>query len=98
MRIISFKRIKEFSEKHSDAESALSIWYYSVYSKDWNSLNDLKKDFNSVDYVGSNRYVFNIKGNNYRLIAIISFNAKKVYIRFIGTHSEYDKIKDIKNL
>jgi mRNA interferase HigB len=98
MRIVTFKRIKEFSENHTDAESALIIWYYTVTSKDWNSLNDIKKDFNTVDYVGNNRFVFNIKGNTYRLVAIISFNAKKVYIRFIGTHSEYDKIKDIKNI
>lgn len=98
MRIVTFKSIKEFSEKHKDAESALSIWYFTVSSKDWSSLNDIKNDFNSVDYVGNNRYVFNIKGNSYRLIAIISLNAKKVYIRFIGTHAEYDKIKDIKNI
>lgn len=98
MRIVTFKTIKEFSEKYKDAESALSIWYYTVKSKNWNSLNDIRNDFNSVDYVGNNRYVFNIKGNTYRLIAIISFNAKKVYIRFIGTHSDYDKIKDIKTI
>ncbi len=98
MRIVSFKRIKEFSEKHNDAESPLNLWYYTVSSKEWNSLNDIKSDFNAVDYVGNHRFVFNIKGNAYRLIAIISFNARKVYIRFIGTHSEYDKIKDIKNI
>ncbi|WP_395052392.1 type II toxin-antitoxin system HigB family toxin [Flavobacterium sp.] len=98
MRIVTFKRIKEFSEKFVDSESALIIWYYTVTSKQWNSLNDIRTDFNSVDYVGNNRYVFNIKGNTYRLVAIISFNAKKVYIRFIGSHSEYDKIKDIKNI
>ena len=98
MRIISFKRIKEFSEKHCDAESLLNIWYYTVTSKDWNSINDIKNDFNTVDYVGNNRYVFNMKGKSYRIVVIISFNANKVYIRFIGTHSEYDKIKDIKNI
>jgi mRNA interferase HigB len=91
MRIVTYKRIKEFSEKHVDAETPLS-------KKDWGSINDIKKDFNSVDYVGNSRFVFNIKGNTYRLIAIISFNANKVYIRFIGTHSEYDKIKDIQNI
>ena len=98
MRIVSFKRIKEYSEKYIDAETPLNIWYYTVTSKEWNSLNDIRTDFNTVDYVGNNRFVFNIKGNSYRLVAIISFNAKKVYIRFIGTHSEYDKIKDIKNI
>jgi mRNA interferase HigB len=98
MRIVSFKKIKEFSEKHNDAETPLSLWYYTATSKEWNSLNDIRKDFNTVDYVENHRFVFNIKGNTYRLVAIISFNAKKVYIRFIGTHSEYDKIKDIKNI
>ena len=98
MRIISFKRIKEFSALHKNAEGSLNLWFYTVTSKEWNSLNDVKQSFNSIDYVGNNRFVFNIKGNAFRLVAIISFNAKKVYIRFIGTHSEYDEIKDIKNI
>ena len=98
MRIVTFKRIKEFSEKDADAENSLNFWYHTVRSKNWNSINDLRQDFNAVDYVGNHRFVFNIKGNNYRLVAIISFKAKKVYIRFIGTHPEYDKIKDIKNI
>ncbi len=98
MRIVTYKRILEFSKKHADAENPLEFWYHTATAKDWSSLNDVKQTFNSVDYVGNNRYVFNIKGNDYRLVAIISFNAKKVYIRFIGTHSEYDKIRDIKNI
>ncbi|WP_116787700.1 type II toxin-antitoxin system HigB family toxin [Flavobacterium psychrotrophum] len=98
MRIVTFKRIKEFSEKHPDSENPLNLWYYTVSSKEWESINDIRNDFNTVDYVGNHRFVFNIKGNTYRLIAIISFNAKKVYIRFIGTHADYDKIKDIKNI
>lgn len=69
-----------------------------VTRADWNSLADIKQDFNSADYVGNNRYVFNIDGNNFRLVAIVIFLAHKVYIRFIGTHPEYDKIKDIKNI
>jgi mRNA interferase HigB len=98
MRVVTYKRIKEFSEKHADSETALKFWYSVTSKKDWSSINDIKKDFNLVDYVGNNRFVFNIKGNSYRLIAIISFNASKVYIRFIGTHSEYDKIKDIQTI
>ena len=98
MRIVTYKRIKEFSEKYADAENPLNFWYHTVISKEWDSFNDVKLTFNSVDYVGNHRYVFNIKGNTYRLVAIISFNSKKVYIRFIGTHSEYDKINDIKNI
>lgn len=98
MRIITYKRIQEFTIKHADAEIPLNFWYHTTTAKIWRNVTDIKQTFNSVDYVGNNRYVFNIKGNDYRLIAIISFNAKKVYIRFIGTHSEYDKIKDIKNI
>ena len=98
MRIVTFKRIQEFSEHHSDAQSALTIWYHTTASKVWKNLAEIKSTFNSVDYVGNSRYVFNIKGNKYRLIAIISFNAQKVYIRFIGTHADYDKIVDIKNM
>jgi mRNA interferase HigB len=52
----------------------------------------MKKTFNSVDVVGNDRYVFNIKGNSYRLVAMIFFDIRTIYIRFIGTHSEYDKI------
>ncbi|MGC1631128.1 MAG: type II toxin-antitoxin system HigB family toxin [Gelidibacter sp.] len=98
MRIVTYKRIKEFSEKYADAESSLNFWYHNVTAKNWMGLHDVKKTFNSVDYVGNNRYVFNIKGNDYRLVGIISFNSQKVYIRFIGSHTEYDKIKDIKNI
>lgn len=98
MRIVTHKRIQEFSKKHSDAENPLNFWYHTVTAKEWKDLNELKQTFNNVDYVGNSRYVFNIKGNDYRLVAIISFNAKKVYIRFIGTHSEYYKIKDVKNI
>jgi mRNA interferase HigB len=98
MRIVTYRRIQEFATKHADSELALRFWYSTASKKDWSSLNDIKNDFNSVDYVGNNRFVFNIKGNAYRLVAIISFNSKKVYIRFIGTHAEYDKIKDIQNI
>ncbi len=98
MRVVTYKRIREFSEKHANAENPLHFWYHTVKSKKWKTLNDIRSDFNNVDYVGNHRFVFNIKGNTYRLVAIISFNAQKIYIRFIGTHAEYDKIKDIKTI
>lgn len=98
MRIVTYRRIKEFSETHADAENPLNFWYHHVTAKSWDNINELRQDFNSVDYIGNHRFVFNIKGNDYRLIAIISFNSKKVYIRFIGTHSDYDKITDIRNI
>lgn len=91
MRIVTFSKIKAFVEKHADADVALRDWYYKTKRSEWNNLNEIKQTFNSADYVGNNRYVFNIKENDYRLVAIIIFASKKVYIRFIGTHSEYDK-------
>lgn len=92
MRIVTFLRIKEFVEKHSDADIALRDWYKKTQTAEWKSFSDVKETFNSVDYVGNNRFVFNIKGNNYRLVAILIFASQKVYIRFIGTHKDYDKI------
>lgn len=98
MRIITYKRIREFSLEKQEAEKPLNYWYHTVKSKKWDNINDLKNDFNSADFIGNHRFVFNIGGNKFRLVAIVSFNAKKVYIRFIGTHKEYDKIKDIKTI
>lgn len=92
MRIVTFLRIKEFVEKHSDADIALRDWYKKTQNAEWKSFSDVKETFNSVDYVGNSRFVFNIKGNNYRLVAIIIFASQKMYIRFIGTHKDYDKI------
>jgi|SRR5690554_545060 len=91
MRIVTFTKIKEFIKKHSDTDVALRDWYFKTKNAEWNSFNDIKQTFNSADYAGNNRFIFNIKGNDYRLVAIIIFASKKVYIRFIGTHSEYDK-------
>lgn len=98
MRIVTYKKIKEFILIHPESENPLNFWYHTLTAKKWEHINELRQDFNNVDYVGNHRFVFNIKGNNYRIVTIISFNAKKVYIRFIGAHSEYDKIKDIKNI
>jgi len=92
MRIVTIRTINEYSDKQVGSKLALMDWYEKVIKADWNNITDIKNDFNSVDYIGNNRYVFNIKGNNYRLVVIIIFVSKKVYIRFIGTHKEYDKI------
>ena len=92
MRIVTFLRIREFIERFPDSNIALRDWYKKTQNTEWKSFTDVKETFNSADYVGNNRFVFNIKGNNYRLIAIIIFASQKVYIRFIGTHKDYDKI------
>ncbi len=92
MRIVTFAIIKEYVCKRPDADNALREWYKKTEKSEWNCFADIKQTFNSVDSVGNNRFVFNIKGNDYRLVAIVIFASQKVYIRFIGTHKEYDKI------
>ncbi len=92
MRVVTPKKLRDFAKKHPNAKIPLLYWYEIVKFADWKSLNDIKSDFRTVDYVGNNRYVFDIKGNDYRIVVIIIFVSKKVYIRFIGTHSEYNKI------
>ena len=92
MVIITKTILNEFGRQHTDAMSALNEWYAVVKVADWNSLADIKQTFNSVDYVGNDRYVFNIKGNHYRIVAMIFFDKRTLFIRFVGTHAEYDKI------
>ncbi len=92
MRVIAISTLREFWTKHPDSEQALREWYVKTDRVNWSSLNDIRNDSNSVDNVKNQRYVFNIKGNDYRLVAAIKFTPKLVYIRFVGTHSEYDKI------
>ena len=98
MRVISFSIIRDFIAKHADADVPLRDWYRRTTKANWNNFTDIKQTFNTVDYVGNDRYVFDIKGNNYRIVAIVLFINKKVYMRFVGTHEEYNKIKDIKNI
>ncbi len=92
MRVIAKKVLREFWEKHNDCEEQLKSWYKEVEEAIWNSPNDIKKDYPSASILPENRVVFNIKGNHYRLIVKINFSFSIVFIRFIGTHSHYDKI------
>lgn len=92
MRIIAKKALREFWQHHEDAEIPLKTWHKIVEKSDWKTTHDIKKIFGDASIVGSNRIVFNIKGNKYRIVVYIVFQVRKVFIRFIGTHSEYDKI------
>ena len=92
MVILTERTLRQFGELHADAAEALKIWYAQVDLADWGSWSDVKASYPTADYVGNDRYVFNIRGNRYRLIARIHFNIRTVYIRFIGTHSAYDKV------
>ena len=92
MRIIAIPPLKNYWEKHPDTKVPLCEWYIKTKRAHWSSFNDIKRDFNSVDYVGEQRYVFNIKGNKHRLVVAVKFTPEIIYIRFIGTHDEYDSI------
>jgi len=93
MRIIAHRTIVKYGKQHPDAKIPLDSWYKTVKAVEWKDHGDIKKSFNNVDYVGNQRYVFNIKGNNYRLVGKILFVHQIIYIRFIGTHKEYDEIR-----
>lgn len=92
MRIFTEQTLKEFIQKMPDAKVALQDWATKVKKSEWKSFADVKNTFRSADYVGNQRYVFNIKGNTYRLVALIKFTVGFVYIRFVGSHDQYSKI------
>lgn len=92
MRVIAKGTLRDFWEKHADSEQQLKAWYNEAEQADWKSPNDIKKDYPSASILEDNRMVFNIKGNNYRLIVRINYKYGVVWIRFIGTHAEYDKV------
>lgn len=98
MKIFTKKTLKEFADLHADVKVALQDWIETVEKAAWSKFADIKQTFNSVDNVGNQRYVFNIKGNDYRLVAMILFKPQFIYVRFVGTHSEYDRIKDCSKL
>ena len=98
MRIIAKRTLVEYYTKNPKAKSALESWYETTSKAEWKNFADIQNTFTTVSSVGNHRYVFNIKGNDYRLIVLIKFTISHVLIRFVGTHEEYDKIKDIQNL
>jgi mRNA interferase HigB len=92
MKIWDKELLDKYALKHANARNALQYWIDFVEEVEWKSHNELKLDFPSSDYVGNNRYVFNIQGNNHRLVVVVVYVSGIVRIRFIGTHAEYDKI------
>ena len=92
MRLLTLKTIRLFWENHADAESSLRVWVKRVNQAQWHRFSDVKKCFGSADVLPGNRVVFNIKGNKYRIVVKIHYNTGFMFIRFIGTHAEYDKI------
>lgn len=94
MRVISHKKLKDFFETpgREDSRVALERWYDIAQQTEWHTFADIREDFPATDYVGNQHYVFNIRGNRYRLVVVIKFTIGRAYIRFVGTHTEYDKI------
>lgn len=98
MRIIAKSTLVAYYTKNPQSKSALEDWFEKTKEAEWKNFSDIKKTFNTVSSVGNNRYVFNIKGNDYRLVILIKFTVSHVLIRFVGTHAEYDRIKNIEKL
>jgi mRNA interferase HigB len=91
MRVISRRRLREFWEAgHADAEGPLRAWYHEAKSAAWSSPQEIKTRYPSASILPLDRVVFNIKGNTYRLVAVVKYRTKTIYIRFVGTHAEYD--------
>lgn len=98
MRIFSKGTLRKFWEEYPDARPSLEFWYDTVESTPFQNPNEVINHFKTADTVGNGRIVFNITGNKYRLIAKFQYEIQFVFVRFIGTHKEYDKIQDIANI
>jgi mRNA interferase HigB len=96
LRVIAKKILRDFWAKYPDCEQQLKSWYKETENATWKNPNELKRDYPSASVLEKNRIVFNIKGNNYRLIVKINYQYQIVWIRFIDTHVQYDKIDAIK--
>lgn len=94
MRIVSHRKLKEFFETpgREDSRVALERWYEITEKAEWRGLSDIRQDFPATDYVGNQHFVFNIRGNRYRLVVVVKFIMGYVFIRFVGTHGEYERI------
>ncbi len=97
MVIITKSKLINFYEFEIKAKQPLLKWFYETLLSDWHDYHSIKQTFNSVDSVGNDRFVFNVSGNKYRIVAMIHFTTRTVYIRFVGTHQQYDLI-DCKNI
>ncbi|NEN25930.1 type II toxin-antitoxin system HigB family toxin [Cryomorpha ignava] len=91
-RIIAKSTLREYWAKHADSEQYLKTWYDTVKSSKWSSPNDVKQTYINASILKNSRVVFNIKGNSYRLVVKFNYEKQWAFIRFIGTHAEYDKI------
>lgn len=92
LRIIAKKVLRDFWTKHKECEGQLKSWYHEAHTARWKNPNEIKREFPAASFLPGNRVVFNIKGNDYRLIIKINYAYKILWIRFVGTHKAYDEI------
>ncbi len=92
MQVVAYRPLRDFALLHPQAEKPLRVWYGLVSCAEWSGPAEIRQSFNSADFVGDSRVIFNIGGNKYRLVVHIAFKHKRVLIKFIGTHEEYNKI------
>lgn len=92
MRIIALGTLRDFWKKHPQAEILLRSWYALASRADWRRPSGIKADYASASFMAGNRVVFNIKGNDYRLVVAVHYDRGMMYVRFVGTHREYDRI------
>jgi len=92
MRIISKKTLCDYWEKHPSVRSALEAWHADAKKSHWKSPSEIKRRYRNASIIADNRVVFNIKGNDYRLVVAVNYPLEIIYIKFIGTHKEYDRI------
>lgn len=91
-RIVAKSTLREFWEKYPDAEQYLKSWYETAMNANWKTPSDIRKSYTNASILKNSRMVFNVKGNTYRLVVKINFEMQWIFIRFIGTHNDYDKI------
>ena len=91
-RIFSKSTLREFWDAYPDSEQHLKTWYETAMNSDWKTPNDVKQTYANASILKNSRIVFNIKGNSYRLVVKLNYEKQWIFIRFIGTHTEYDEI------
>ena len=92
MKVIAVSTLRRFWVRHPNAEQPLKAWYDEARHAVWTSPQDIKNHYASVSFVGHHRVVFNIKGNDYRLVVAVAYRFQAIYIKFVGTHAEYDQV------
>ena len=92
MRVIATSTLRDFWERHPDAEQPLKAWYEEVKNANWTQPGDIKTHYRSASVLKNRRVVFNIKGNDYRLIVAVAYRLQIVYVKFVGTHKAYDAV------